>query len=97
MPVTSYQEQSSLEAKVYPLDFEMPAGVTLVSITVAHMPPTGASASVTSDVVSASLGTGNVYVPAGLVVGRNHIVSCLGVTDNVKVKPEIVLLITVNR
>lgn len=95
MAKTYRVEQSSLEKKVYPLQFALLSGVTLTDVTLTHTPPSGAAVSVSLDGAISSPNA-NVAVPEGLVKGQ-HVVSCLAVTDDAKFAPEIVLLIVVTR
>jgi len=91
-----HEEQSSLEEKVYPLKFNLLTGVTLTDVGFTHTKPDGTTASdITLDGAITSP-YANVAVPSGLDTGV-HFVSCVAETDDTKLSPEILLVITVNR
>ena len=92
-----YQEtQSSVEEKVYPLKYNLLTGVTLSDVSFTHTKPDGTTADdITLDGAITSP-YANVAVPADLDVGI-HYISCVAETDDTKLSPEILLIITVNR
>lgn len=88
-------EQSTLEEKVYPLDFA-PAlleGLTVSSATVVHVPPSGSPLTISATVVG---GVVYVPIPKGLSIGV-HQFSVVANTSNTDHSPEILLIITVMR
>lgn len=88
-------QQSSVEEKVYPLDFE-PAlleGVTLIGVNVTHTPPSGSPLVVSGSVIA---NIAYVPIPSGLAVGV-HQFSVVAITSNSAHSPEILLIITVMR
>jgi hypothetical protein len=88
--------QSSLEAKPYSLSFQLPTGVTLTDVTIAHTPPTGGDSVTPTKIGSVVSPNVTISVPAGMSEGEN-LVSVLATTDDAKVKPEILLAIDVER
>jgi hypothetical protein len=96
---TEFQlEQSSAEDVTYPLDF-LPQLLDGVSLTgngavVTHVPP-GIGTPVT---VTPSLLDDVVYVPIPADLDEGvHEFSCVAITTNAAVKPEILLIVTVMR
>lgn len=90
----SHQKQSSLEERIYPIDWTdaLLTGVTVSSITITHTPPSGEDASITSAVVTP---ISYIKVPAGLVAGT-HFVSCVATTSDTALSPEVRLVIAVD-
>lgn len=94
MAKDSKQSQSSLEERVYPIDFTdaLLDGVTVSSASITHTPPSGDDASITTSVVTPMV---YVNVPAGLVIGT-HYVSVVATTSNAALSPEVRLVIRVD-
>lgn len=94
MAKDSLQRQSSLEERVYPIDWTdaLLTGVTVSSVTTTHTPPSGSAASITNTV---STPTSYIKVPSGLAVGT-HYISCVATTSDSALSPEVRLVITVD-
>jgi len=94
MAIDSAQKQSSLEERVYPIDWTpaLLTGVTVTSVTITHTPPSGADASITTTTATP---ISYIKVPSGLVVGE-HLVSCVATTSDSALSPEVRLIITVD-
>lgn len=94
MAKDSYQTQSSLEERVYPIDWTdaLLSGVTVSSVTVTHTPPSGADATITNSVSSP---ISYIKVSTGLVTGI-HYVSVVATTSNADLSPEVRLVIRVD-
>lgn len=94
MAKDSLQSQSSLEERIYPIDWTdaLLTGVTVSSITITHTPPSGEDASITATVSSP---ISYIKVPSGLVVGT-HYISCVATTSDSALSPEVRLVIRVD-
>jgi len=94
MAKDSLQKQSSLEERVYPIDWTVSllTGVTVSSIAITHTPPSGADATITTTVATP---LSYIKVPAGLVIGT-HYVSCVATTSDPALSPEVRLVIIVD-
>lgn len=94
MSKTSSQVQSSLEERIYPIDWTdaLLTGVTVSSVTITHTPPSGADASITSTISSP---ISYIKVPSGLAIGV-HTVSVVATTSNTELSPEVRLVIRVD-
>lgn len=94
MAKDSQQTQSSLEERIYPIDWTdaLLTGVTVSSVTITHTPPSGADATITSTISSP---ISYIKVPSGLVVGV-HYVSVVATTSNADLSPEVRLVIRVD-
>jgi hypothetical protein len=94
MAIDSQQKQSSLEERIYPIDWT-PAlldGVTVSSVTISHTPPSGNDATITSTIATP---ISYIKVPSGLAVGV-HTVSVVATTSNADLSPEVRLIIRVD-
>jgi hypothetical protein len=94
MAIDSQQKQSSLEERIYPIDWT-PAlldGVTVSSVTISHTPPSGNDATITGTVTTP---ISYIKVPSGLAVGV-HTVSVVATTSNADLSPEVRLIIRVD-
>lgn len=93
MPATYNVKQSSVEAKKYPLTYNLLDGVTLSSVTATHTLPDESTEALTAPIES---GQAYVEVPTGLDLGT-HYVSCIANTTDADFSPEILLIIEVKR
>lgn len=94
MAKDSNQKQSSLEERIYPIEWAdaLLSGVTLSSIAITHTPPSGSAASFTSE-LSGTISY--IKSPSGLVAGT-HFVNCVATTSNAALSPEVRLVIRVD-
>ena len=95
MAKDSQQSQSSLEERIYPIDWTdaLLTGVTVTSVTITHTKPDGtAGTGITSTI---STPTSYIKVPSGLAVGT-HYVSCVATTSDTALSPEVRLIIRVD-
>lgn len=94
MAKDSQQTQSSLEERIYPIDWTdaLLSGVTVSSVAITHTPPSGADASIMSTISSP---ISYIKVPSGLAVGM-HTVSVVATTSNADLSPEVRLVIRVD-
>lgn len=94
MAKDSLQKQSSLEERVYPIDWTdaLLTSVTVSSVATTHTPPSGSAASITNTVATP---ISYIKVPSGLAVGT-HYISCVATTSDSALSPEVRLVITVD-
>lgn len=87
--------QSSLEQLIFPIDWKRSLldGVDVSDVTIIHTPPSGSAA-----VFGKTIDTPITYIksPSGLVPGM-HYVSIVATTTNPELKPEVYMLIKVDR
>ena len=89
-----FVKQSSLAEGVYPIDFTdaLLDGVTVSSVTVTHVPPYGATATIGNSVTSP---IAYIKVPTGLALGV-HYVNVVATTSNADLSPVVRLVVKVD-
>jgi hypothetical protein len=99
MAYDSVQKQTSLEERIYPIDFSpaLLSGVTLTSVAFTHTVPSGSTSTSMSTGMGSTVTTPIAYVkmPSGLPVGRNF-VNVVATTSNADLSPEVRLVIQVD-
>lgn len=94
MAKDSLQTQSSLEERIYPINWTdaLLTAVTVSSVATTHTPPSGSAVSITNTVATP---ISYIKVPSGLVVGT-HTISCVATTTDSALSPEVRLIIRVD-
>lgn len=95
MAIRVSEKQSSLEKLIFPIDWSRSLldGVSVVSVNITHTPPSGDPALFGSTIESP---VSYIKSPDSLVLGT-HFISVVGVTSNPDLRPEVYIILNVDR